>query len=181
MKIKNDKIYSYIANNKLEIEKIVKEFSNYIYTIIKNNWYNVRNEDAEEIISDVFLTLWNNQYKLDKEKSISSYIAGITKNFIRKKYKPEKYENIEDFREELIASDELELYSEVNEKNEVVIQELEKLNKEDQKVFMYYYFEQKSIKEISKILNFSESKVKMKLHRTRKKLKSKLNEIGGVV
>ena len=65
MKTKNDKIYSYISNNKLEIEKIVKEFSNYVYTIIKNNGYNVRNEDAEEIISDVFLTLWNNQNKLD--------------------------------------------------------------------------------------------------------------------
>lgn len=181
MKTKNDKIYSYISNNKLEIEKIVKEFSNYVYTIIKNNGYNVRNEDAEEIISDVFLTLWNNQYKLDKEKSMSAYIAGITKNFIRKKYKPEKYENIEDFSEELIASDEIELYSEVNEKNEIVIQELEKLNIEEQKVFMYYYFEQKSIKEISKMLNFSESKVKMKLHRTRKKLKNKLSEIGGVV
>ena len=42
---------------------------------------------------------------------------------------------------------------------------------------MFYYKGQK-IKEIANILNISESKVKMKLSRTRKKLKNKLNERG---
>ena len=39
---------------------------------------------------------------------------------------------------------------------------------------MMFYYEEKKIKEISNILDISQSKVKMKLHRIRKKLKQNL-------
>ena len=39
---------------------------------------------------DVFLTLWKNQGKLDREKSMSAYIGGITKNLMKYKYKQNK-------------------------------------------------------------------------------------------
>ena len=44
-------------------------------------------EDIEEIISDTYVTLWNNTEKLDINKKISSYLFGITKNLIKKKYR----------------------------------------------------------------------------------------------
>lgn len=176
MKAENNLICSFISNGKLEIEKIVREYSNYVYTIIQNSGYNMKNEDIEEIISDVFFTLWNNQYKLDTEKRLSSYIAGITKNLMRKKYREKRYESINDFEEKLVISENFEIILEENEQNALILRTLEKMNIEDQKIFMYFYFEQRSIKEIAKILSISESKVKMKLHRTRKKLKRKLNE-----
>ena len=57
----------------------------YVYIIIKNSGYLFSDEDIEEIASDVFLAIWKNKEKLDINKEISSYIAGITKNLIRKK------------------------------------------------------------------------------------------------
>ena len=41
---------------------------------------NLSKEDIEEIISDTYLILWNNQYKLDLDKKLSSYLVGIVKN-----------------------------------------------------------------------------------------------------
>ena len=45
-------------------------------------------------------------------------------------------------------------------------------------IFIQYYYEERNIKEISKIFNISESKVKSKLFRIRKKLKKVLNGRG---
>ena len=51
---------------------------------------------------------------------------------------------------------------------------LGKMKKEDKEIFLLYYYNSRSIKEISEILNISISKVKTKLFRIRKKLKSEL-------
>ena len=84
LKVENEKIYTYIENNKLQMEKIMETYNNYISTIIRNSHINLSNEDVEEVILDVFLTLWKNQNKLDINKSMSAYISGITKNYIRR-------------------------------------------------------------------------------------------------
>lgn len=81
LKVENEKIYTYIENNKLQMEKIMETYNNYISTIIRNSHINLSNEDVEEVILDVFLTLWKNQNKLDINKSMSAYISGITKKF----------------------------------------------------------------------------------------------------
>lgn len=168
-------VYEYLEKDELNIELVMQDYAGYIYTIIKNASNNFNQEDIEEIISDVFLTVWNNRKKLDVEKELSPYIAGITKNLIKKKYRISKtYENIEDYEEKLIGLEGIDLYSEIDEQNEIIIKNIETLKEEDQKIFMMFYYEDKKIKEISDILNASQSKVKMKLHRIRKKLKQSL-------
>lgn len=168
-----------MEKNELNIELVMQDFINYIYIIIKNASNNLTAEDIEEITSDVFLTVWNNRQKLDIEKALSPYIAGITKNLIKKKYRSSKtFENIEDYEGKLIGIEGIDLYSEEDEQNEVIIKELKKLKEEDKKIFMMFYYEYKKIKEISNILDISESKVKMKLHRIRKKLRQNLK--GGI-
>ena len=177
--MKKEMIYEYIENGKLNIEAVIKDYSNYVYTII-NSRYKLGSADVEEIISDVFVTLWNNQEKLNVNKKMSSYIAGITKNLIKKKYREIKqYENIEDFDEKLVIFENFSLYSSEDENYDLLLNELNKMKIEDQKIFTMFYFENRKIKEISKILNFTESKVKMKLNRTRKKLSKLIKERDG--
>lgn len=172
-------IYEYLEKDELNIELIMKEYTNYIFTIIKNSSNNLIPEDIEEIISDVFLTIWNNREKLDIEKELSPYIAGITKNLIKKKYRDNKtYENIEDYEEKLISIEGIDLYYEEEERNEILIKNLELLKPEEQRIFMMFYYEDKKIKEIAQVLDVSQSKVKMKLYRIRKKLKQSLK--GGI-
>ncbi len=173
--MKKKLVYEYLEKEELNIELVMQDYAGYIYTIIKNGSNNLYKEDIEEIISDVFLTVWNNREKLDIEKELSPYIAGITKNLIKKKYRSNKTcENIEDYEEKLISIEGIDLYSEQDEQNEQIIKKLETLKEEDRKIFMMFYYEDKKIKEISNMLEISQSKVKMKLHRIRKKLKQSL-------
>ena len=78
-------IKNYINNNELNIEKIMKNYTPYLYTIIRNKNSTLSNEDVEEIISDVFLAVWKNQSKLDRNKKLSTYLVGVTKNLYNKK------------------------------------------------------------------------------------------------
>ena len=170
-------IKEYIKDNVLDMEEIMKEFTNYIYTIIVNRSSCFQPEDIEEIISDVYLVLWSNQEKLNQEKSLSPYIAGITKNLITKKYRGVvNNENIEDYEEKLIAKERFDVLIENQEKNEKLLKELNKLKKEDQEIFILFYYKFKKIKEISIILGISENKVKSRLSRLRKKLNKKIKE-----
>lgn len=156
----------------------------YVYIIIKNSGYLFSNEDIEEIASDVFLIIWRNKEKLDINKEISPYIAGITKNLIRKKKR-----DIKSINEDLKNIDELQNYlsdkidytqneAEEKEQIDIVTDELTKMKEEDKNIFTYYYYESKSIKEIANILEITEIKVKSRLSRIRKKLKKELEKRG---
>lgn len=179
MKVEDRKIYTYIENNKLQMEKIMANYSNYISTIIRNSYIELSSEDIEEVLLDVFLTLWKNQEKLDINKSMSAYISGITKNLIKYKYRQcKENQNIEEYEEKLIDSLNIEIMILQNERQNVIAEELEKIKQEDKEIFVEYYYDDRSIKEISKIFNMSESKIKSKLFRVRKRLNKALKKRG---
>lgn len=173
-------IGQYIENSELDIEKIINDYSGYIYIIVKNMTKEIlSNEDMEEIISDVFVVFWNNRLKIDKTKPIKSYLSGITKNLVRLKYRKIQFNyNLEDYENNLVNKLSVEESYEMNEGNNLIEKALENMKEEDREIFLLYYYESKKIKEISKDLNISESKVKTKLHRIRKKLKKELEKGG---
>ena len=168
-------IYMYIKENVLDIDKIIDDFSGYLYTIIQNAG-NFMKEDIEEIISDTYLILWNNQYKLDLDKKLSSYLVGIVKNLIKQKYKifNNSYEKLECYEDILITNERLDVVIENNEINRKIIELLNELKQDDKEIFYEYYFYSRKIKEIASINNISESKVKVMLYRTRNKLRKEL-------
>lgn len=168
-------IYMYIKDNVLDIDKIIDDFSGYLYTIIQNAG-NFIKEDIEEIISDTYLILWNNQYKLDLDKKLSSYLVGIVKNLIKQKYKifNNSYDNIESYEDILITNEGLDVVIENNEVNRKIIELLNEIKEDDKEIFYEYYFYSRKIKEIAIENNISESKVKIILHRTRNKLRKEL-------
>jgi len=171
----------YFSNNKLNLEMIINDYYNYIKTII-NNSTNISEEDSEEIISDVFYIIWKNCDKIEKNSSLTPYIAQITKNIVYKNYQNNqreiKTDIFEDIDFELSDKFCLEKFVEEKEINEIIINNIEKINKLDSEIFRKYYFEDKSIKQISKELNITKTNVKVKLHRTRKKIKELLKKGG---
>ena len=168
-----------MAQNKLLMKEIMQDYTHYIYTIIRNFSLKLSQEDIEEVVLDVFFTVWKNQYKLDVNKSMSAYISGITKNLIKYKYRQSKImANIEDYEERLIDFTNIELILAQNEKEKIISNELDLLKQADREIFMEYYYAEKSVKEISKLYNMSEAKVKSKLFRIRKRLNKVLNKRG---
>lgn len=164
----------------MELEKIVNKYTNYLYTTVTNMSYgNLSSEDIEEIISDVFFIFWKNKEKFDTSKKLNLYLAGIAKNLIKSKYrKIHINSNIEDYESILIDNYDISYNYEQIEKARIIEDSLNCMSKEGKDMFVLYYYFSKSIKEIANELNCSEFKIKSKLFRIRKKIKTNL-ERGG--
>ena len=175
-------IEKYIKNNILDIEQLIKDYKTYIYTIAKNNSKGfLSNEDIEEIVSDTFLTIWHNKNKIEKDKILKNYIAAVTKNLVLKKLRENKNNKLNvNLCDENIGSqfNNIEYVYENNLIEETINEELKNFTKLEYKIFTKYYYFSKSIKEIASEMNISESLVKVKLYRIRKKLKKRLKEKG---
>ncbi len=172
-------IKNYIQDNKLNIEEVMINYTPYIYTIIKNKNPSLPNEDIEEIVSDVFLATWKNQSKLDRDKELSAYLVGITKNLYNKKIRNQKNTiDIESLNNNLFEIESVEYKIENTEKENLIIMLLNNMKQEDKDIFMLYYYNSRTIKEIANMLNITENKVKSRLFRIRKKIKKGLEKRG---
>lgn len=174
------KIEKYKNNQKLDLEKVIDEYSSYVYTIIRNmaNEY-LSQEDIEEIVSDTFFILWKNANKLEDDRILSSYIAGITKNLVKEKsrvininYDISEYENI------IQDNVKVDMICEQREKVNILEKTVKQLKEDDILIFNLYYYSSMKISEISKALNISDFNVKMRLHRIRKKIKKEFSKGG---
>lgn len=116
--------------------------------------------------------------RLNDEAKIKPYLAGVTKNQVRKKCRTiEINYDIEEYENELMESDFSDNIIECQEQKEI-LNIIEVLEKEEYEIFTMFYYDSKKIKEIAKTLNYSEGKIKVKLHRIRKKLKKIFKERG---
>ena len=186
MKILED--YLEVGKNELNIEKIINDFSSSLYRFVKNNNYYGNNsyylnkEDIEEIVSESFFVLWKNYKKMNLSDNISNYLCGVSRNILLKKLRKNKIfnknVNIEDYQNILDSKKDVEDMFYEQERISFMENIVLGLDSESREIFILYYYEQRKVKEISKILNISESKVKTRLHRIRKKLKKELKEGG---
>lgn len=172
-------IKNYIQDNQLNIEKVIINYTPYIYTIIKNKNSNLSNEDIEEIVSDVFLAVWKNQSRLDINKEISTYLVGIAKNLYNKKIRNKKnIVNIENYKNNLFDTESIDIKIENTEKENLIFMLVNNMKQEDKDIFILYYYNAKSIKDIANILNITENKIKSRLFRIRRKIKRGLEKRG---
>ena len=77
-----------------------------------------------------------------------------------------------------MSSMDLDIQYSEHRKNILIMNELEEMKKIDKEIFLLYYFEEKKVREIAVIYGITESKVKSKLYRVRKKISKKIREEG---
>ena len=178
--MKNEILKDYLKNGKVDIDKIIDDFYGYVYIIVKNGVsIAMTDEDIEEIVSDVFVAIWKNSINLLKTTEIKPYIIGIDKNVIRNKYRNTELNfSISDYEENLIDTCNIEKITEENEQNKVILDTLKTVKPKEYEIFIMFYYESKSVKEIAKVLNLSTSNVKTILHRVRKVIKRNLEDGG---
>lgn len=178
--MKNEILKDYLKNGKVDIDKIIDDFYGYVYIIVKNGVsVAITNEDIEEIISDVFVAIWKNSRDLLKTTEIKPYLTGIARNLIRNKYRNTELNfSISDYEENLVDTCNIEKITEENEQNKVILNTLKTVKTNEYEIFIMFYYESKSVKEIAKVLNLSISNVKTILHRVRKIIKRNLEDGG---
>lgn len=144
-------------------------------------------EDAEDLLNEVFLKIWENRQTLRSNSSFQAYLFTIAYNNIRqrflKKSREEKY--IQVFAEEYIISstlddDRLDYGLFVKKINEVI----DLLPPRRQEIFILSYKEEKKNSQIAEDLGLSEQFIKKQLSIARKYIISKIkedNELAGIL
>lgn len=160
----------------MDLDRIIEDFTPYITRIITNGTDGTLSfEDKEEIFTDTFFVLWKNRNRLDIKVSLHSYLAGITRNLIKEKYRKRKIVyNINDFENEEFLN--TNMYDNDRELIYDIEKKLKGLKDIDANIVNLFYYESKSTKDIAEFLNISELNVRVRLHRFRRKIK---NELGG--
>ena len=83
---------NYIVNKRIDLDRIVYDYTPYIRKIVQNMvGNNLTEEDKEEIILDTFFVLWKRYNENLKINFLDSYMAGITRNLVKEKLKKLKY------------------------------------------------------------------------------------------
>lgn len=169
-------IKQYLKNSELDLENIIEDFTPYISKIIDNMAKETLNtDDKEEIASDIFFILWNNREKLDINKYMSSYLAGIARNVVKVYLRKLKNNlDISDYENCLYEFDTINLLDSNLEEINKVEKTISKMKIIDRKIFLDFYYSSKSIRDIAKEQKISESSVKQRLYRIRNKIKKEV-------
>lgn len=133
---------------------------------------NLNKEDKEEILSEIFFIIWKNKNKLDINKNLSSYIAGVTRNIVKEYLRKIRINyNICDYENILYSYDNIEILDTNIEEIKKIENKLEKMKEIDKKIFLEFYYSGKTIKDIAKEQNITTFSVKQRLYRIRNKIK----------
>lgn len=167
-------------DGQLNMEQIVETYNGYLYTILKNCM--TSSQDMEEVLSDIFVILWKNQEKIDKNMLVKPYLVGIAKNLIRKKYRTlnlaDHFENWEDYDDQIMDQMNLENLVEQNEKSQIIQNAIDEMKEQEAQIFVMFYYQSRKVKEISAELGITKNKVKVTLYRLRKFVRKKLKKRG---
>lgn len=131
-------------------------------------------QDVEELVNEVFILAWEYRKTLRDQNKIKNWLFSIAKNVLRQyknHLKKQKY-MLKELNENITA----EVRENNDEDIELALSLIEKLPNKYRDVFILHYVEEKSLKEISQILNISETNCKVRLLRAREKLQKLLEE-----
>ena len=155
-----------------EFSYFLDKYGQSVYTLIAHI---VNSEcDAEELTQDTFMKAFDKLSSFNGKSSFSTWIYRIAYNtaisFTRKRNI--EVNVIDDSAWNLISDTEVDnaLNDETEENLEKLQRALSKLLPEERMLIALFYEEEKNIQEIQQITNISESNIKVKLHRIRKKL-----------
>ena len=162
------------AQNYDALEKAIDIYTPYLSMVLYNlAGSKLSKEDSEEIIADVFVSLWKNAALIDTDKgTLRSYMAAIARNnAIKKLTKQKDYSYLEDM-ETLSEGITEEIKTDYSTLWDTVIS----LGEPDNEIFIRYYKYDQRIKDIAKSMGINISTVKTKLLRGKKKLKKLLSD-----
>ena len=153
---------------RIETSQLAKSYQDHLFAAAFHICENAA--DAEDVVQETLLRYYNCRKEFDSEEHIRAWLFRVAVNLaknVRRSIWRHKTVPLEDYMETLtFASPEAEsLFAEVMrlpEKYRIVIH--------------LFYYEDYSVREISRILKLTESNVKVRLNRGRKMLKQILKE-----
>ncbi len=176
-------IEMYLQRNQDAIGYTQIKYGSYCYKIAYNILSN--HEDSNECVNDTYIATWES-IPPHRPNFFSAFLAKITRrlSISRLRENTAKKRNTENSLcfDELseCLTDKSEIYDsmEVEELKSIIEKFLYKRSKDERNIFICRYFFGDSISDISKQFNYSVSKIKTTLYRSRKELKQYLIKEG---
>lgn len=152
---------------------LVEKYKDFVFTIVIRI-VKVR-EEAEEVAQDTFIKAYESLASYRGEAKFSSWLYSIAYrkalDALRKNKKYKASELIEDITEgDVETIDNALHYLEDQERKQAIQDCILKLPEPDAAIITFYYFEELSVREIAEVTKLTEDNIKVKLHRSRKKL-----------
>lgn len=136
-------------------------------------------EEAEDLSQEVFLRAFRQLSQFRGDAAFSSWLYRIAWNLSMDRLDKKRKEawidldELTDTHNRNLPSAEPFDQMDAMERRQALVREVDRLPPPDQLLIELYYREEKTVKEIAWILGMGESNVKIRLHRIRKKLKSR--------
>ncbi|TYB31760.1 MAG: sigma-70 family RNA polymerase sigma factor [Candidatus Mcinerneyibacterium aminivorans] len=168
-------IEAVLSGHTASFEKIIERFEAMVFDLTYKHIQNY--EDARDLTQEIFIKVFENLDKYDKNYKFFSWIYRISLNEIYSYLKRNKW------KQKTISIEKVKFFF-VRDKNEkedykeAMLHKIQKIiDKEkdrDKQIFSLFYYSDYSIEEISKLTDETKSNVKVILHRLRNKIKEKL-------
>ncbi len=174
----------YWARSEDAIRETAAKYGEYCHYIAYNILYN--REDAEESVNDTYLDAWESMPP-HKPSILSTFLGKITRRISidrwRKKHAGKRGGRqmdliLDELEDCVTASYDVETVIEQKETARIIEEFLDSLPATERRVFLRRYWYMDSIAKIALDYDFTESKTASMLHRTRKKLRDKLEMEG---
>lgn len=180
-----EKLISALADGDIKaLERIMKKYSGYVCTIVRNfSRGALSEEDIDEISVEVFYKLWSLREKLDIKIGLAAYLSAAARNAVKNRFRKlnPTFEDISDLETsglEISSGFIVEDKAELSIMMECLNEGIEQLPPKDREIFLRFYLYGERSSQIAKAMNISESSVRTNLHRTRAKLKNFMSERG---
>jgi RNA polymerase sigma factor (sigma-70 family) len=157
-----------------EYNECVTQYADNVYRFILKNLRH--EEDARDVVQTAFEKMWRNRDDVDHSKS-KSYLFTVAYNgMIDHLRKVKRVQLKEEFRDEARVTN-----REMNNARAILQEALARLSETQRSLVMLKDYEGYSYDEIGKIMNLSESQVKVYLHRARVQLKEYIVKVENVI
>lgn len=170
----------YWVRSENAISETSKKYGNYCYSIAYNILGNV--EDADESVNDTYLDAWNN-IPPHRPSILSTFLGKITRRISIDKWRGRTAEKrgggeivlvLDELSDCIPSNQSVEHEVEVAELSQLIDNFVMSLPPMERRVFICRYWYLDPIADIAQRFGFSQSKVKMMLHRQRKNLLNRL-------
>lgn len=173
--MRDDKIIQKIIRRDAQgLEHLMDKYISYVSAVV---WgvlsYGMTPQDAEEVVSDVFLAAWNQPGDLQSGK-LKAWLGAVARNKAKNalRHVGQNLPLEEDVLE--LPDDSAFEKLEQAEQSRMIRQAINALGQKDREIFLRHYYDEQPVSHISREMNMPESTVKTRLRRGRMKLKEYL-------
>ena len=170
------------AGERGALDRVIEIYTPYISVIVHRILSpTLPREEIEETVADVFITLWKNLNKLTGD-TLKGWLAAVarTQAINRLRQASPQHEALDDSGNVLpdtLPPPDAQVMDQ--ERAALLWDVINRLGSPDREIFLRYYYGQQTTSYIADALSMSETAVRSRLARGRKKLRDDLTERGG--